>query len=78
MFSRLDTNKSKVNAHDKYKTYWGVLKDDPTMKEKALEYDERLDYFLPPLRDEGKNTKYIYPTVLSKDAILTSKGVVPR
>ena len=32
---------------------------------------------MPPLREEGKNTK-LYPVVLSKDAILTAKGVVPR
>ena len=48
------------------------------MKEKVLNYDERLKYFLPPLRDEGKNTKYIYPTVISNDALLTAKGVMPR
>lgn len=48
------------------------------MREKAYDFDERLNYFLPPLRDEGKNTNYIYPTVLSKDALLTAKGVVPR
>ena len=49
------------------------------MKEKAIDYDERLDYFLPPLREEGRtNNKYLYPTVLSNDAILTSKGIIPR
>ena len=48
------------------------------MKEKAIDYDDRLNYFLPPLRDEGKNTNFIYPTVLSNDAILTSKGILPR
>lgn len=67
-----------IPPHPKYGTYWRVLNDDNTVRAKALEYDDRLNYFLPPLRDEGKNTNYIYPTVLSKDALLTSKGVVPR
>ena len=48
------------------------------MKEKAVDYDDRLNYFLPPLRDEGKNTNVFYPTVVANDAILTKKGVFPR
>jgi len=75
----LKTNNSKsIPPHPKYTTYWQALNDDGTLKDKAYEFDERLNYFLPPLRDEGKNTKFIYPTVISKDAILTAKGVVPR
>ena len=64
--------------HPKYSTYWKVLSEDQTMKDKALDYDDRLNYFLPPLREEGKNTKVFYPTVVSNDAILTEKGVFPR
>eukprot|EP00347_Sterkiella_histriomuscorum_P019401 403341766 len=71
-------NAKDIPAHPKYATYWRVLNEDNTLREKAYDYDERLNYFLPPLRDEGKNTNYIYPTVLSKDAILTAKGVMPR
>ena len=75
----MKTNNSKsIQAHPKYTTYWQVMKEDGSLKDKAYEFDERLNYFLPPLRDEGKNTKFIYPTVISKDAILTAKGVVPR
>lgn len=54
------------------------MKGDPEMKREAIDGDDRLKYFLPPLRKEGKNTKFLYPTVLSKDAILTEKGVLPR
>lgn len=65
------------HAHDSYKKYWTAIKDDPKLREQAEDEDERLKYFLPPLRDEGKKSK-AYPVVLSKDAILTAKGVLPR
>ncbi len=73
-----NTKMPNITPHPKYSTYWSVLNEDNTLKDKAYEYDERLNYFLPPLRDDGKNTKFVYPTVLSNDAILTAKGVVPR
>ncbi|CDW91718.1 UNKNOWN [Stylonychia lemnae] len=72
------SNSKDIPPHPKYSTYWKVLNEDNSLREKAYDFDERLNYFLPPLRDEGKNTKYIYPTVLSNDALLTAKGVVPR
>jgi hypothetical protein len=48
------------------------------LKRRALEDDDRLKYFLPPLRDDNNKTSKVFPIVLSKDALLTAKGVVPR
>lgn len=53
------------------------MKDDPQLKESVKENDDRLKYFLPPLRNDVKDTK-TFPIVISDDAILTKKGVVPR
>ena len=47
----------KPEPHENYKQYWSAIKEDPSLKDRALKDDDRLKYFLPPLRPEGKDTK---------------------
>jgi len=53
------------------------LRENPDLKERAKNADPRLKYFLAPMRDDNKESKY-FPLVLNEEALLTEKGIIPR